>query len=73
MHLKALLLTVISSPLLATALRSETDKSGGVYGWCDFTWANSHKVQNVQCGAKDLKCDSHPVYVTASLSILSST
>ncbi|KAK5661884.1 hypothetical protein OQA88_9992 [Cercophora sp. LCS_1] len=62
MQPKSLLLALLSSPLLATALRSETRNEPEVYGWCDFTWANAHKVQNVQCGAKDRKCDAHSVY-----------
>ena len=50
---------------MASALRSAKDASG-VYGWCDFTWANANKVQNVQCGAKDTGCDAHSVYAFVS-------
>lgn len=46
---------------LAAASRS-TAKGTGVSGWCDFTWSNTHKVTNVQCGATDTKGDSHPVF-----------
>jgi len=60
--IKATLLAALSATPLVSALRSETGMHPEVYGWCDFTWANAHKVQNVQCGAEDRKCDSHPVY-----------
>lgn len=59
-----LILSAAAMPL-ASALRSEK-RATGVYGWCDFTWANAHKVQNVQCGAGDLANDDHPVYALVS-------
>lgn len=55
-----LLLSVATVPM-ASALRSQKS-APGVYGWCDFTWANANKVQNVQCGARDTANDDHPVY-----------
>jgi len=53
----------ISLPIV-TAVRSQTSTSSEypVYGWCDFTWDNTHKISHVQCGAKDQSCDAHPVY-----------
>lgn len=56
-----LLLAAAAIPM-ATALRSKTQDGPGVFGWCDFTWANANKVQNVQCGAGDRAGDSHPVF-----------
>lgn len=60
----AVFLSAAAMPMVS-ALRSQKT-APGVYGWCDFTWANAHKVQNVQCGAGDLANDDHPVYAVVS-------
>ena len=60
---KNILFIVATAMPMANALRSQTGKNNpGVYGWCDFTWANANKVQNVQCGARDQSADSHSVF-----------
>jgi hypothetical protein len=64
---KQFLLLATTAMPMASALRSSKTATG-VTGWCDFTWANANKVQNVQCGAKDTACDSHSVYALVSLS-----
>ncbi|KAF2625134.1 hypothetical protein BU25DRAFT_460606 [Macroventuria anomochaeta] len=62
---KILILAAAATPM-ASALRSKGSRTG-VSGWCDFTWANANKVQNVQCGAKDTANDDHPVYAFLAL------
>lgn len=64
---KNILLLVATAIPMASALRSETNPNArGVYGWCDFTWANANKVQGVACGARDRAADGHPVFAEVS-------